>query len=114
MADIMVDEDELHLGVQTNLQSCVGSEITLFLLNGEDLEPLKLPLEKDGSLRCRLVGADRQGAWVEPTRWLEQAREEGGEVAHIFLRWENVLSIFKRYACEQAIARKQYRGLRPR
>lgn len=98
---------------RTDLSSCIGNPILLFVKDEEALKGLKLPLE-DGKLECRLVGVERYGVWVEPEKWVEASMKEQKQLHHVFLLWENVLSIMKAYETSDFMAVREYRGLRPR
>lgn len=98
---------------RTDLTSCIGHEVVVHFAEIELLAPLGLPLQPDKTLKSRLVGVERQGVWLEPTVWLEQALETDGEVSHVLIKWENVLSIVRQHASTSFASKREYRGLRP-
>ncbi len=98
---------------RTDLSTCIGNPILLFVKDPQALAALKLPFE-GGQLECRLVGVERQGIWFEPDRWVEAASQEKKPLHHVFLQWEDVLSIMKAYETSDLEGVRQYRGLRPR
>lgn len=98
---------------RTNFANCVGEPVTLFLRDADQLGPLDLPA-KAGQVEGRLVGVERQGVWFEPKAWLDSATESEDSVPHVFLLWENVLSLVRKVDSSEFAQKKQYRGLRPR
>lgn len=99
---------------RTDLSTCVGSPVTLYLKSPELFASLSLPLTAGNRLEGRLVGADRQGLWMEPKQWMETAVDKQSELSHVFFAWEQVLSIVKTYPAADFATVRQYRGLRPR
>lgn len=98
---------------RSDFGKCVGEEVELFLAHPEALAALKLPAES-GCLKGRLVGVDRPGLWFEPKAWLDEALSAQLPVRHIFLKWDDVLSLARPIESELFEERKEYRGLRPR
>lgn len=98
---------------RTDLTTTVGKEVVVYFRLLEELAPLDLPLESNKTLRCRLVGFDRQGIWVEPQAWLDKALKDNNEVNHVFLHWDHVLSIVREHKTETFVSKREYRGLRP-
>lgn len=108
-----VDTTPEMLKPRTNLTSCIGCEVVVHFLEADQLKPLGLPTESDGTLNARLVGVERQGVWVEPSSWLEQALSDDGDVPHVFIKWENVLSLVRKHSSTSFATKREYRGLRP-
>ncbi len=98
---------------RTDLSSCIGNHVILYVKDEDALKSLKLPL-KEGKVECRLVGVERFGVWIEPDKWVEASMKEQKQLHHVFLLWENVLSIMKAYETSDFMAVREYRGLRPR
>lgn len=108
-----VSKEEGFKKPRTDLSSCIGNPVILYLKEEEALKALKLPV-KDGKIECRLVGVERFGIWIEPEKWVETSVKEQKPLHHVFLLWENVLSIMKAYETSDFMAVREYRGLRPR
>ncbi|MEW6279410.1 MAG: hypothetical protein AB1758_12345 [Candidatus Eremiobacterota bacterium] len=99
---------------KTDFPTCVGNIVVLYVKNPEELASLKLPLADGNRLEGRLVGVERQGLWMEPKQWMENAIEQQTELQHVFITWENVLSMVKSYPASDFLTVREYRGLRPR
>ena len=97
----------------TNFSNCIGEAVTVYLKEADELGPLALP-GKNGKVEARLVGVERPGVWIEPTSWRESAVSKEEDVPHVFLSWDNVLSMVRKVASREFAEKKQYRGLRPR
>ncbi|MCA9795535.1 MAG: hypothetical protein KC910_27195 [Candidatus Eremiobacteraeota bacterium] len=109
----MTDSNDRSSKPVTSFSNCVDLDVVVYVADADQLAPLGLPIDK-GQLGARLVGVDRKGIWIEPTKWLEKGLDSGDEIGHVFLKWDNVLSVVRKVESDLFAERKEYRGLRPR
>ena len=105
--------DDKRKQPKSDFGKCVGEDVELYLAEADELSVLKLPIE-DGKIAGRLVGVDRPGLWIEPEAWLKSALDSDSPVNHVFVKWDNVLTVVRPVKSEKFEAKKEYRGLRPR
>ncbi|MGE0488178.1 MAG: hypothetical protein AB7S38_03070 [Vulcanimicrobiota bacterium] len=110
---MMTDSKEKSSKPITSFSSCVDEDVVIYVAEAEQLSPLDLPIDK-GCLEARLVGVDRKGIWIEPAAWLSRGLDSGDQIGHVFLKWDNVLSVVRKIESDLFAERKEYRGLRPR
>jgi hypothetical protein len=110
MSDLKTDEK----APRSDLSNSIGKEVTLFLREPAKFKPLKLDHGADGCVG-RLVGSDRVGLWFEPQAAKDAALKNSasGGVPHVFLSWDDVLSLVRYQPTEDYLSKKEYRGLRP-
>ena len=98
---------------RSDFSSSVGKEITLYLREPGKFAVVRLNAGADGGFAGRLVGVDRFGLWFEDAGQREKALQDSGPVPHIFIAWEDVLTVVRQQAAEEFVTKKAYRGLRP-